>query len=171
MAGDGKDKRAPAKNRLVLERTSDRELVATRTIDGPARLVWEAWTKAEYFQQWWVPKSLGMKLLSCALDVRPGGAYRLVFSHPEAPEPMAFHGTYLEVVPNSKLVWTNDEAGGAGPISTVTFEERAGQTLLVMHDLYPSKEALDEAMATQSISWNEETFDQLDDRLAGLAQA
>ena len=155
----------PAMSRNTVERKSERELVATRTINGPARLVFEAWTTAELFQRWWVPKSIGLTLLSCELDVRIGGTYRLVFSHPAAPEPMAFHGKYLEVTPHSRLVWTNEEAGGNGPVTTVVFEEKAGKTLLVMHDLYPSKEALDEAIASQSISWNDETFDQLDELL------
>ena len=144
---------------------SDREIVITRTFDASARLVFEAWTKAELFQRWWVPKSLGLTLLSCELDVRVGGAYRLVFRHPAAPEPMAFHGTYLEVAPPSRLVWTNEEAGGNGQITTVTLEERAGQTLLVVHDLYPSKEALDEDIGSGSTSWNDETFNQLDELL------
>ena len=159
------NKPTPEKDRTTVERKSERELVATRTINGPARLVFEAWTTAELFQRWWVPKSIGLTLLSCQLDVRVGGAYRLVFSHPAAPEPMAFHGKYLEVTPHSRLVWTNEEAGGNGPVTTVVFEEKAGKTLLVMHDLYPSKEALDEAIASQSISWNDETFDQLDELL------
>ena len=159
------NKPTPEKDRTTVERKSERELVATRTINGPARLVFEAWTTAELFQRWWVPKSIGLTLLSCELDVRVGGAYRLVFSHPAAPEPMAFHGKYLEVTPHSRLVWTNEEAGGNGPVTTVVFEEKAGKTLLVMHDLYPSKEALDEAIASQSISWNDETFDQLDELL------
>jgi uncharacterized protein YndB with AHSA1/START domain len=156
-------------SRTTVERKSERELVATRTINGPARLVLEAWTRAELFQRWWVPKSMGLTLLSCELDVRVGGVYRLVFSHPASPEPMAFHGKYLEVTPFSRLVWTNEEAGGSGPVTTVTFEEKAGKTLLLMHDLYPSKEALDEAIASQSISWNDETFDQLDELLVALA--
>jgi uncharacterized protein YndB with AHSA1/START domain len=153
---------------MTVERTSERELVATRTVNGPAHLVFEAWTKAALFQRWWVPKSLGMTLLSCELDVRTSGAYRLVFSHPASPEPMAFHGRYLEVAQNARLVWTNEEADGNGPVTTVTFEVRAGKTLLVMHDLYPSKEALDEAMATESISWNDETFEQLEAHIAAL---
>ena len=150
------------KNRMSVERKSERELLVTRTINAPPRLVFQAWTKAELFQRWWVPKSLGLTLLSCELDVRVGGVYRLVFSHPAAPEPMAFHGRYLEVTTPSRLVWTNDEAGGNGQITTVTFEERAGQTLLVVHDLYPSKEALDADIGSGSTSWNDETFDQLD---------
>jgi uncharacterized protein YndB with AHSA1/START domain len=154
------------KNRTSLERTSEREFVVTRTIDAPPRIVFEAWIKVELFRRWWVPKSLGLTLLSCELDVRVGGAYRLVFRHPAAPEPMAFHGRYLEVTPPSRLVWTNEEAGGSGQITTVTFEERAGQTLLVMHELYPSKEALDEAIASGSMSGNDETFNQLDELLA-----
>ena len=153
------------KNQMSVERKSDRELVVTRTINAPPRIVFEAWTKPDLFQRWWVPKSLEMKLLSCELDVRAGGTYRLVFSHPAAPEPMAFHGRYLEVTPPSRLVWTNEEAGGNGQVTTVTFEERAGQTLLVVHDLYPSKEALDEDIRTGSTSWNDETFDQLEELL------
>ena len=156
---------APAKNRTAVERKSGRELVFTRTVNGPARLVFEAWTKAELFQRWWVPKSLGLTLLSCELDVRVGGAYRLVFQHPAAPEPMAFHGRYLEVTPPSRLVWTNEEAGGNRQVTTVTLEERAGQTLLVVHDLYPSKETLDADINSGSTSWNDETFDQLDELL------
>ena len=153
------------KNRMSVERTSERELVVTRTINAPPRIVFEAWTRAELFQRWWVPKSFGLTLLSCELDVRVGGAYRLVFRHPAASEGMAFHGTYLEVTPPSRLVWTNEEAGGNGQVTTVSFEERAGQTLLVVHDLYPSKEALDAEIDSGSTSWNDETFDQLDELL------
>lgn len=163
-------KPSPDNNRMTVKRTSERELVVTRTVNGPARLVFEAWTKAELFQRWWVPKSIGLTLLSCELDVRVGGAYRLVFSHIASPETMAFHGKYLEVTPHSRLAWTNEEAGGDGPITTVMFEEKAGKTLLVVHDLYVSKEALDEAIASESISWSDETFDQLDELLVGLVK-
>jgi uncharacterized protein YndB with AHSA1/START domain len=149
-----------------VERTSERELVVRRTINAPPHVVFGAWIKAELFQRWWVPKSFGLELLSCELDVRVGGAYRLVFRHPAAPEGMAFHGRYLEVTPPSRLVWTNEEAGSAGQVTTVTFEERAGQTQLVMQDLYPSKETLDEAISSGSTSWNDETFNQLDELLA-----
>lgn len=159
----GKNSQAShVKNRMSVERRSERELVVTRTVDAPPRIVFEAWSKAELFQRWWVPKSFGLELLSCELDVRAGGAYRLVFRHPDAPEGMAFHGRYLEVTPPSRLVWTNEEAGGAGQVTTVTFEERAGQTLLVIQDLYASKEALDEAIGSGNTNWNDETFDQLD---------
>ena len=156
----------PAKNRLALERRSERELVVTRLIDAPPRLVFQAWTRAELFQRWWVPKSLGMTLESCELDVRAGGTYRLVFRHPAAPEPMAFHGRYLEVTPPVRLVWTNDEEGGNQQVTTVSFEEDAGRTRLVVHERYPSKEALDADLAAGSISWNDESFDQLDEFLA-----
>jgi uncharacterized protein YndB with AHSA1/START domain len=154
---------AMKKNRMSVERKSERELVVTRTINAPPRLVFEAWTQAELFQRWWVPKSLGMTLLACELDVRVGGRYRLVFQ--ADPEPMAFHGRYLEVVPPSRLAWTNEEGGDNGQVTTVTFEERAGKTLLVVHDLYPSKEALDEDISAGSTSWNDETFNQLDELL------
>jgi uncharacterized protein YndB with AHSA1/START domain len=147
---------------MSITRKSERELVITRTVNAPPRIVFEAWTQSELFQRWWVPKSFGLTLLSCELDARVGGTYRLVFRHPDFPEGMAFHGRYLEVTPPSRLVWTNEEAGGTGQVTTVTFEESAGQTLLVVHDLYPSKEALDEDISSGSTSWNDETFDQLD---------
>ncbi len=159
----GRDREAsPMKNRTTVERKTERELVVTRTFNAPARIVFEAWTRAELFQRWWVPKSIGLTLLSCELDVRVGGAYRLVFA--ATPEPMAFHGRYLEVTPHSRLVWTNEEGGANGQVTTVTFEEKAGQTLVVMHDLYPSKEALDEGSG--STDGMDETFNQLDELLA-----
>jgi uncharacterized protein YndB with AHSA1/START domain len=125
----------PMKNRTTVERKSERELVVTRIVNAPARLVFEAWTKPELLKQWWVPKSYGLSLLSCEADARVGGKYRLLFRHGTS-EPMAFFGTYLEVTPHSRLVWSNEEAGDAGQISTVTFEEKAGKTLVVMHELY-----------------------------------
>src|SRR5690349_2268768 len=155
------------KNRTAVERTSERELVVTRTVNGPARTVFEAFTNPELFKQWWVPKSCGLTLLSCELDVRTGGTYRLVFSH-KGSEPMAFFGRYLEVTPPSRLVWTNDEGEDGGAVTTATFEEKGGRTLLVLHDLYPSKEALDAAIASGSTSGFEETFDQLDELLVTL---
>jgi len=159
----------PMKNDTAAERKSERELVVTRTFNGPARLVFEAWTKPELFKRWWVPKSIGASLLSCEMDVRVGGKYRLVFSAPAAPEPMAFFGSYLEVTPHSRLVWTNEEGGDSGQVTTVTFEERGGKTLLVMHDLYPSKEALDDAIASGSTAGGMgETFEQLDELLVTL---
>src|SRR4249920_2473402 len=133
---------APVKNGTTVERKSERELVITRTVNGPARLVFEAWTRPELFRQWWVPKSLGMSLLSCEMDVRVGGGYRLEFDV-GAAQPVAFFGTYIDVTPPSRLAWSNDEDGDGGSVTTVTFEERGGKTLLVMHELHASKEAFD----------------------------
>jgi uncharacterized protein YndB with AHSA1/START domain len=159
----------PMNNRTTVERKSERELVVTRTFNGPARIVFEAWTKPELFKRWWVPKSVGLSLLSCEMDVRVGGRYRLVFSHPAAPGPMEFFGRYLEVTPHARLVWTNEEAGDGGQVTTVTFEERGGKTLLVMHELYPSKDALDGAIASGSTSGDMgEQFEQLDELLVTL---
>jgi uncharacterized protein YndB with AHSA1/START domain len=156
------------KNRTTSERGSDRELVVTRTFNAPARVVFEAWTKPELFKRWWVPKSFGLTLLSCEMDVRVGGTYRLVFRH-GASDTMAFFGKYLEVTPCSRLVWSNDEGGDDGAITTVTFEEKDGKTLLVMRDLYPSKEALDAAIASGSTGGGtDETFEQLDELLVTL---
>lgn len=148
------------------ERTSDRELVVTRTFNAPARMVFDAWTKPELLRRWWTPKSFGISFLACEADVRTGGTYRFVFSHPCAEKPMEFFGRYLEVTPYSRLVWTNEEGAEGGQITTVTFEEKNGKTLLVMHDLYPSKEALEEALASGSTSGMCETLDQLDELLA-----
>ncbi len=156
---------APMKNRTTVERKSERELVVTRTINGPARIVFEAWTKPELFKRWWVPKSFGLSLLSCEMDVRVGGKYRLVFRH-GASESMAFFGTYLEVTPHSRLVWTNEEGGDAGQVTTVTFEEQGGKTLVVLRDLYPSKEALD--VGSGSTDGMGETFEQLEELVVTL---
>ena len=153
--------------RTTVERKSDREVVVTRTFDAPARLVFEAWTKPELFEQWWVPRSMGMTLRSCELDVRTGGKYRLVFGDDPA-NPMAFFGEYLDVVPNQRLVWTNEESGADGSVSTVTFEEENGKTTLVISEIYPTKEALD-AAGTGAQEAMAETFGQLDELLASLA--
>jgi uncharacterized protein YndB with AHSA1/START domain len=147
-------------DRTTVQRKSDREVVVTRIVDAPARLVFEAWTKAELFRQWWIPKSLGMTLRSCELDVRVGGGYRLVFGADPA-NTMAFFGKYLKVVPSSRLVWTNEESGDAGPVTTVTLEEKDGKTLVVLTERYPTKEALD-AAGTGAQEALHETFGQLD---------
>ncbi len=139
-----------------VERTSDREMVVTRTFDAPARLLFAAWTRPELMQRWWLPKSFGMTFLSCEMDVRTGGSYRFVFAHPAAAQPMAFFGRYLEVTPHARIVWTNEE-GEDGAVSTLTFDEDGERARLVLRDLYPSKEALDEAIASGSTgAWPEQ---------------
>ena len=148
-----------SENRTTVER-SERELVVTRTFNAPARIVFEAWSKPELFMRWWAPKSIGVPLLSCEMDVRTGGKYRLEFGQ-DPSNSRAFFGKYIEVIAPSRIVWTNDE-GEEGAVTTVTFEEKDGKTLLVVHDLYPSKDALDEAMATGSTSGFDEQFGQLD---------
>ena len=152
-------------NQTKVERTSERELVVTRTFNAPARLVFEAWTKPELFKRWWVPKSFGLTLLSCEMDVRVGGGYRLEFGHPASEQPMAFFGSYIEVTLHSRLVWTNEESPD-GAVTTVTFEEKGGMTLVVVHELYPSKEVLDAAIASESTGGFPEQFEQLDALLA-----
>lgn len=154
-------------SRTTVERTSDRELVATRTVDAPARIVFEAWTKPELVMRWWAPKSFGITFLSCEMDVRTGGSYRYVFGHPASDQPMAFFGRYIEVTPPSRLVWTNEEEED-GAVTTVTFEEKDGRTRVVVHDLYASKEALDGAVASGSTGAWPEQFEALDDLIATL---
>lgn len=152
------------KKNTTVERTSDREIVVTRTFDAPARLVFEAWTTPKLFAQWWVPRSMDMKLHSCEMDVRVGGKYRLNFG-----DGMDFYGRYTEVTPPSRLAWTNEEGGADGSLTTVTFEEKDGKTHLVVRELYPSKEALDAAGSGAQEAMHE-TFAQLDELLAGLAR-
>lgn len=153
-----------ATNPTNVERLSDRELIVTRMFNAPAHIVFEAWSKPELFGQWWVPKSVGMSLVSCDMDVRTGGGYRLVFSHPAFDQPMTFFGTYKEVTPNKRLVWTNEESD-EGAVTTVTFEENDGKTLVTFHELYPTTAALEEALAGSAEGLPEQ-FAQLDELLA-----
>ncbi|TFI58122.1 ATPase [Sphingomonas parva] len=158
-----------ASNATNVERRSDRELVVTRTVNGRARIVFEAWSRPELFQLWWVPQSFGLTLVSFEADVRTGGSYRLVMRHPSMEQPMAFFGRYLEVTPPSRIVWTNEEGDEAGAVTTVSFEERGGATLVVVSELYPSKEALDEAVASGSTSGWGEQLEQLEALVGTLA--
>ncbi|MBB3228130.1 uncharacterized protein YndB with AHSA1/START domain [Luteibacter sp. Sphag1AF] len=152
-------------NRTAVERKSDYELVVTRTFHAPVHIVFEAWSHPELFKLWWVPKSAGMSLLSCDMDIRTGGTYRLVFSHPAFDQPMAFFGTYNEVTPHKRIVWTNEESD-EGAVTTVTFEERDGNTLVTLHELYPTKKALEEALAGSAQGLPEQ-FAQLDELFIG----
>ncbi|MGB8717490.1 MAG: SRPBCC family protein [Rhodanobacteraceae bacterium] len=159
--------RATADKRTVVERRSDREMMVTRTFNAPVHMVFEAWSKAELFQRWWVPASAGLTLLSCDMDVRTGGSYRLVFRHPMAEEPMAFFGSYTEVIPDKRIVWTNEESD-QGAVTTVNFEQTGDQTRVTLHERYPSKAALDDALAGSAEGLPEQ-FAQLDELLAGRA--
>jgi len=153
--------------RTTVERKSDRELVVTRVFDGPVRLVFDAWTRAELFQLWWAPKSSGVPMRACEMDARTGGGYSVTFGK-DAENGMTFYGKYLEVTPPSRLVWTNDESE-QGAVTTVTFEEEEGdKTLLVLQELYPSKEALDESFVGMEDAMPEQ-FRQLDELLATQA--
>lgn len=155
-----------ANSETTVERLSDLELVVRRTVNAPSHLVFEAWTKAELFRQWWVPKSYGLDLLACEMDVRVGGQYRLVFRHEDST--MEFFGTYLDVTPHSRLVWTNDEGDAGQTVTTVTFEETDGRTLLVVCNMYPSKEALESDGSTEALP---ESLDQLEELLASLGSS
>jgi len=157
---------ARKENETKLERKSDRELVVTRIFDGPVHIVFQAWSKPELFRRWWVPKSVGISLLSCEMDVRTGGKYRLVFGQ-DPSQSMAFFGKYLEVIADSRIVWTNEESAEAS-VTTVTFEEQAGKTRVVYHELYPTKAALDEAMTSGAPNGLGEQFAQLDELLTTL---
>jgi uncharacterized protein YndB with AHSA1/START domain len=157
----------PMKNRTTVEPGSEREVVVTRRFDAPPRVVLDAWTRAELLARWWVPKSFGIVLLSCEADVRVGGRYRIVVGREGAPKPMEFFGTYVEVTPHSRLVWTNEESDG-GSVTTVTFEGKGSKTLLVLHELYRSKEVRDAALKSGAYDGMSETFGQLDELLVTL---
>ena len=158
-----------AVNPTSVERKSDLEFVVTRVFDAPARLVFEAWSKPDLFRRWWVPEGAGLTLLSCEMDARTGGKYRLVFAHPAAPDGMAFFGTYQEVVPGQRMVWTNEEGGDQqGNVTTVVFEERDGRTFVTYSERYQTAEALEEALAGSAEGLPEQ-FRQLDAMLATLS--
>ena len=157
-----------AQNRTSVERSGDRELLVTRIFNAPPSTVYKAWSQPELFQRWWVPKSVsGVSLVSCDMDVRTGGKYRLEFGA-DGSDTMAFYGKYLEVVPNERIVWTNDE-GEEGAITTVTFEDQGGRTLLKFHEIYPSKEALEEALQGSAAALSEQ-LEQLDELLSSIGE-
>lgn len=166
MGGLNDSMGSAAANPTRVERRSERDLVVTRSFDAPAHLVFEAWTSPALFTRWWTPKSSGMTLLSCDMDVRAGGGYRLEFGHPAAEGSMTFFGKYIDVVPGSRLVWTNEESDG-GAVTTVTFTEKEGRTLLVLHESYPTREALDQSIEGMEGGMPEQ-FEQLDALLATL---
>lgn len=146
---------------VSVERASEREVVVRRTFDAPARLVFEAWTTPELFRRWWLPQSTGARLRSLDMDARTGGSYRLDFG-----DGMAFYGTYREVTPHTRIVWTNGEGGGSGSVTTVVLQEQDGLTHLVLTELFPSREALEQGDG--ALEGLHETFAQLDDLLAQL---
>lgn len=155
-----------SENETNVERISDCEVAVTRTVNAPAHVVWKAWTNPEFFMKWWVPKSFGIDLVSCEMDVRVGGKYRLVF--PFENSTMEFFGTYLEVAPFSRLAWTNEEGDGGTVVTSVTFEESDGKTRLVVSNLYPSKEALEADGSTAALP---ESLGQLDELLVSLGSS
>lgn len=154
------------KNSTTVTRKSERELVVTRSFNAPARIVFEAFTQPELIKRWWAPKSTGMTLLSCNMDVRVGGSYRFEFGT-DPSRTMAFFGKYLEVTPHSRLVWTNEESSD-GAVTTLTFVEEDGKTEMLLHEHYPSKEALERSIAGMEGGMSE-MLEQLDDLLVALA--
>lgn len=158
------------RNETIVERTGDRELVVTRTFNAPAHIVFDAWTKPELLKRWWAPKSFGVSLFECEQDLRVGGAYRFAFGRdPKNPE--AFSGRYLEVNPPSRLVLTQvyERMAHVGEaVVTATFEESQGRTRLTLRQLFPSKEALEGALASGMERGMRITLDQLDELVASM---
>jgi uncharacterized protein YndB with AHSA1/START domain len=151
-----------------MERTSEKEIVITRSFRAPAHIVFDAWTKPELVRRWWAPASRGVTLVQCDADLRPGGTYRYVLARGKA-ERFVFFGKYLEIVRPTRLVYTQSfEPVPGEAVVTVSFEERDGSTMLVSHELYPSKDALDGALASGMEDGMRETFEQLDELVASL---
>ncbi len=167
MVGKSDNDLTPTTFRTTVNRTSERELVVSRTFNAPARIVFQAWTEAGLFKRWWIPKAMGMTVLACEMDVRTGGSYRLEIAHPAFDQPMAFFGKYLDVVPNARIVWTNEESGG-GAVTTVTFEEKDGKTELTLTERYPTPQALEEALEGSAAALPEQ-FAALEELLPTLA--
>jgi uncharacterized protein YndB with AHSA1/START domain len=159
-----------AKNQTTMELRADRELVIERTFNGPQRVVFDAWTRPELVRRWWAPASHNVAVVSCEADVRVGGAWRYVLRRDTGDE-FAFSGTYLEVTPHSRLVYTSwfEAIPGAEVVCTVTFEDRDGKTHLVSHELYPSAEAREGALSAGMEHGMRETMDQLDELVGSLA--
>lgn len=160
-------KKVSEPNPTTVEAKSECEIVVTRAFNAPPKIVFKAWTTPALFRRWWVPKSMPLPLLSYEADIRTGGNYRLVFQV-DSTKTMAFFGNYLEVTPHSRIVWTNEESGEDGAVSTVTLEEKGAQTLLVLHERYRTKAARDAALASGSYDGMPETFGQLDEVLLTL---
>jgi uncharacterized protein YndB with AHSA1/START domain len=148
----------------TVKRISDVEVRVTRVFDAPAHIVFEAWSNPELFAQWWVPKSIGANLRSCQMDVRTGGSYRLEFGN-DGETTFVFFGNYTDVVPPTRIVWTNEEGGNIA-ISTVTFVEKDGRTHLTFTETHPTKQALDDSLG--GMEGTPEQFAQLDEMLVRL---
>jgi uncharacterized protein YndB with AHSA1/START domain len=159
-----------SRNETTVERTSDRELVVTRTFDAPAHVVFDAWTKPELLKRWWAPKSFGVSLFECEQDLRVGGAYRFAFGRdPKNPE--VFSGRYLGVDPPARLVLTQiyERMAHVGEaVVTADFAEIEGRTHLTLRQLFPSKEALEGALASGMERGMRITLDQLDELVASM---
>jgi uncharacterized protein YndB with AHSA1/START domain len=158
------------RNETIVERTSDRELTVRRMFNAPAHIVFDAWTRPELLKRWWAPKSFGVSLFACESDLRAGGTYRYAFGR-DPGNPEVFSGRYIEVSPPSRLVLTQlyermRDAGEA--VVTATFEEHEGQTLLTLHQLFPSRVTLESALASGMERGMRLTLDQLDELVAEL---
>jgi uncharacterized protein YndB with AHSA1/START domain len=170
-----KESEAAAMNQTSMELKGDREIVIARTFNGPARIVFDAWTRPELVRRWWAPKSHRVSVVACDADIRVGGGYRYLLRLDTGNE-FAFSGRYSEVTPHSRLVYTQifePTAAGAKPgddevIITVTFDERDGKTHLVSHSLCPSKDVRDAIIASGMEHGMRETMDQLEELVASL---
>jgi uncharacterized protein YndB with AHSA1/START domain len=116
------------------EQPAEREVVLTRTLDAPRDLVFRVWTEPGHLARWWGPH--GFTNPVCEVDLRPGGAYRIVMRAPDGHE-YPCQGVYREIVGPERLVFTNNAVGEDGSLvleglTTVLFAEEGGKTTLTM---------------------------------------
>jgi uncharacterized protein YndB with AHSA1/START domain len=157
-------------NKMKLELVGDREIVMTRSFAAPARLVFEAYTKADLVAKWWAPKKCGVEMVSCEAEVRVGGKWRYTLRNPDT-EVVAFYGEYREVTAPERVVYTEQFSkfpDGPPVIVTVTFVERDGRTEMTSTQLYPSKEVREMVVATGMEFGANETLNQLEEVLRSL---
>ncbi|MFI5258461.1 MAG: SRPBCC family protein [Candidatus Limnocylindrales bacterium] len=159
-------------NRMALTLPSDKEIAVTRTFDAPRSLVFEAMIKCEHLSKWWGPR--GYELAECSIDLRPGGAYRLVQRSPDGGV-HPFKGVWREIAAPERLVFT--QIYDVEPFSihesvvTNVLTEHDGRTTLSQLIVFNSTEARD-GMVASGMEWGAtQSFERLDELLAGVSAA
>jgi uncharacterized protein YndB with AHSA1/START domain len=140
-----------------------REAVITRVYDVPARFLFEAWSKPEHVREWFGPK--GWPITLCEIDFRVGGRFRFAMTGESGEQNTPFGGTYLEIVPNRKIVYDNafELPDAEKMVVTVSFNEKDGKTTLTLHTLFASAAMYDEHVGGGFIEGTGSALDQLAD--------
>ena len=154
---------------LTVTLPSDLEIAMTRAFDAPRRLVFEAMTKPEHVSRWWGPH--GTSIVSCEMDLRPGGSWRFVLRGPDGQD-HPFKGVYREVVPPERVVSTfvYDVEGirDHEAVETMTLDERDGKTLFQVTIRHKTKEARDGQLHSGMEGGAAQSYDRLAELLKTL---